>query len=332
MLFIKPSYKIHPISDGKTILKDIELAARNCYKSEGKISKDELSAVTLVQKLIKNKHHAMLEFGHNPIFTVSKDIFDELISLNINFLPHMVDLEYRSPKYLTFTENNHRTLISGNMRAYIEFIGAHRTNWAVRMLCEELHKNYPIIFTKELILPDRLPKRVHTFIKEVALFTLDLNERLHHETLTISFICDRGISHELVRHRECSFAQESTRYVNYTHNEHITFILPSHIDYIDETATLKPDVACWYVQMRAVENAYFHLVKQHLWSMQRARSVLNNSVKTEIFVKANLLEWRHLLQLRTEAAAHPDMRALMMPLHKELQRIGGILFNIQIEY
>ena len=216
MKLIKANYKIITPINGEEILRQIEIAARTCYKSEDKIeyimnahgnpSFTASSARILITKLIKNGHEAMLEFGGN---------------------------------------------------------------------------------------------------------------------ITVKFICDRGVSHELVRHRLCSFAQESTRYCNYGKDEHISFIIPS---WITDISSDNEDVTNWYDAMCESEDRYNNLISLG-WSPQQARSVLPNSLKTEINVSCNIREWREIFKQRTASAAHPDMQYLMRPLLKEFQSRIPILFD-----
>lgn len=146
---------------------------------------------------------------------------------------------------------------------------------------------------------------------------------LEHESLTVRFICDRGVSHEIVRHRIASFSQESTRYCNYSGDRfrnNITFIKPCFLE--EGTGGYK----LWKQAMFIAEKEYFELLKLSC-TPQEARSVLPNSVKTEIVMTANLREWRHFLKLRTAKAAHPQMRELTVPLLKELQERIPVVFD-----
>ena len=234
MKLIRASYEIITPINGEEILKQIELAARTCYKSEDKIEygvKDipndisqldenyyAISARKLISNLIKNKHDAMLEFGGN---------------------------------------------------------------------------------------------------------------------ITVKFICDRGVSHELVRHRLASFAQESTRYCNYGNDEHIQFIIPNWLDLKESIIDLEylsnlevsDNGTRWILSMYQAEDNYLYLLNIEHWSPQQARSVLPNSLKTEINMSANIRERRHILKLRTSKAAHPQMRELMCPLLDELKNKIPILFD-----
>ncbi len=146
---------------------------------------------------------------------------------------------------------------------------------------------------------------------------------LEHSSLTVKFICDRGISHELVRHRMASFAQESTRYCNYSQdkfNSQITVIEPFYLEKGSEAYRL------WEQEMAHAEEAYFDLLNQGL-TPQEARCVLPNSLKTEVIITANYREWRHMLKLRTDKAAHPQMRELMVPLLKDLYEQIPVIFD-----
>jgi thymidylate synthase (FAD) len=138
---------------------------------------------------------------------------------------------------------------------------------------------------------------------------------IEHLSVTVRFTCDRGVSHELVRHRLASFSQESTRYCNYTagrFGSELTFIRPTRFDEWETTAR-----EAWLRAMEQAETSYSDMIS---WGLkpEQARSVLPNSLKTEIVMTANLREWRHVFRLRTSECAHPDMRALMVPLKAEL--------------
>lgn len=139
---------------------------------------------------------------------------------------------------------------------------------------------------------------------------------LEHESLTVRFICDRGVSHEIVRHRLASYSQESQRYVRY--NDDIEFINP-------HMPNAKAHEA-WQELCERAEETYRELLSYGV-QPQQARSVLPNSTKTEIVMTANLREWRHFLKLRTAKAAHPQMRELTVPLLKELQERIPVIFD-----
>lgn len=132
---------------------------------------------------------------------------------------------------------------------------------------------------------------------------------IEHVTISVNVVCDRGVSHEIVRHRIASYAQESTRYCNYSNDKfgnEIAVIEPAFFSDIQSDT----DRAAWNAWSRAMltlESCYMELIKLGR-SPQEARSVLPNSLKTEIVMTMNLREWRHFLTLRTSSAAHPQMR------------------------
>lgn len=151
---------------------------------------------------------------------------------------------------------------------------------------------------------------------------------LEHESMTVKFICDRGVSHELVRHRIASFTQESTRYCNYSKDgfgNELTFILPPWVDTGRGGADTVAE-AVWYNAMDDAESAYLELLNLG-WKPEQARDVLPVSVKTEVVVTANLREWRTILIQRAAKTAHPQMRELMVPLLAELKQTVPIMFD-----
>jgi len=135
-----------------------------------------------------------------------------------------------------------------------------------------------------------------------------------HEKVTVRIICDRGVSHEIVRHRLAAYSQESTRYCNYAgdkFNNEITVIKPFFFIPPDEQAT---DVYLeWLCACQDAEKSYFRLLELGA-TPQEARSILPNSLKTEIVVTYNLREWRHFFTLRAAKTAHPQMQQVAIPL------------------
>ena len=153
-------------------------------------------------------------------------------------------------------------------------------------------------------------------------------------SITVKFICDRGVSHEFVRHRLASFAQESTRYCNYGKDEHITFIIPcwlgiteGNYEYDDIKKYVHTNQEIWLQAIYEAEINYYKLVRLKNWKPQQARSVLPNSLKTELNIKANIREWRHIFKMRTAKTAHPQMQELMQPLLDEFKEKIPILFD-----
>lgn len=145
---------------------------------------------------------------------------------------------------------------------------------------------------------------------------------LEHVSFTVKFICDRGVSHEIVRHRIASYSQESTRYCNYSKGEfsgELTFILPQFFK--DGPSREMFEIAC-----KNAEDSYFELLSLGFMPEQ-ARAVLPNCLKTEVIMTANVREWRHFLKLRTSKAAHPQIRELAIQLLNQLLEIVPELFE-----
>lgn len=158
------------------------------------------------------------------------------------------------------------------------------------------------------------------FIK--MLIKLGHESVLEHVSVSCKFIVDRGVSHELVRHRIASFTQESTRYCNYQGEKfggEITVIQPTDLSY-DQL------IGPWMEVMTHAEDAYMKLINAGV-SPQIARSVLPNSLKTEVVMTANLREWRHFFKLRRSPQAHPQMREVANILFKDFREKLPIIFE-----
>jgi len=143
---------------------------------------------------------------------------------------------------------------------------------------------------------------------------------LEHGSISVRFITNRGVTHEIVRHRLASYSQESSRYVNYNGQE-MEFIEPVWWEErtVGQEETFK-------VALMSAEKAYKDLLEQK-WKPEQAREVLPNSLKTEIVMTANPREWRHFFKLRTSKAAHPQLRALARELLIDLQDMTPVLFG-----
>jgi len=299
MKIIKPSVEYFGAipTEYNAALKFIEIAGRTCYKSEDKITED--SAEEFVRKLIKAGHLAMIEHSN---FVVRTRRIDSLLT----------SLQGSIGKYLIAVATPDYTYIGGSLTA-----------WYQRLLLENTYKGPfncffhiwgnlfgldKIVFSHgfrdipktewwQPCLYDEIPKELHRY--------------------SAKFICDRGVSHELVRHRPCSFAQESTRYVNYGGKD-MEFIEPTDLENWQDDSYRQFMLAC-----ADAEDAYHYMVKpEGPLSPQQARAVLPNALKTEIVVTADAAEWAHIRKLRTAKAAHPDMQRVMnmMPWEEFLDK------------
>ena len=160
---------------------------------------------------------------------------------------------------------------------------------------------------------------------------------IEHGVLRARVICDRGVTHELVRHRLAAYSQESTRYCNYKGG--VEFIIPPWVgiepgDYAQDNpdwtlVTSESSDFEWFQACMNAEKSYLDLIEKG-WKPQQARSVLPNSLKTEIVVTANLREWRRIFDLRAVGVSgkpHPQMVEVMMPLLKDAQGLVPIIFD-----
>jgi thymidylate synthase (FAD) len=150
---------------------------------------------------------------------------------------------------------------------------------------------------------------------------------LEHVSISVKIVCDRGVSHELVRHRLASYSQESTRYANYGKEKfgrEITVIRPNF------WPTSYPLYVVWRQSCLDAELAYMTLLDRGA-KAQEARSVLPNSLKTDIVITANIREWRHIFNLRCGKAAHPQIRQIMLPLLGAFYQRLPVLFEAQYE-
>ena len=294
MKLIKPNFEIitqNPNNDG--MLKHIELCGRVCYKSEDKI-KDNTAAI-FVNGLIKSGHTSVLE--HGTVYLYIKDKAYNVIPLYEQYKEN----KYSKASLPFATEHNAECYVTTNYRVLVE------NNWLddLQYQCE------PTEF--------------------------------HEKRVTVKFICDRGISHEFVRHRVFSFSQESTRYCNYSKNKfgnELTFIIPNWFSGLklsseEESAEVYGDqiVNRWYssndtenmwvISLLDQEITYIELLEKG-WLSQQARTILPNSLKTELMMTGFVTDWKHFFELRCSKAAHPQSQELAIPLEEEFKKLNLI--------
>lgn len=295
----------------KDPVKKIEQVARVCYKSEDKIK--EGSAEKMVKGLVRSKHYAMLEHG-----SVAISLCEEDYSYMINKINELKCYSGFN-SFLRYTALATTNIVSGNFRAWREFLeGCVRDNIPVlRGVADILFKYNPIFEGIDRIwLIDGKSKMSYSDPVEIKdMSDLTLLERLVHEDVTIKWICDRGVSHEIVRHRVASFAQESTRYCNYGESGDVVFIDPSYMWRDMDEEQVKYLKHYWQINMEQAERAYMMMLDRGA-TPQMARSVLPNSLKTEVVMTASLDEWVHFFSLRalgTTGKPHPQMEEIAKP-------------------
>lgn len=273
-------------------IKKIEKCGRVCYKSEDKITED--SAEKFVANIIKRGHEAVLEHA-SFIFQVSYNVYED-IREKVMF----VENRYPVKMYLRFTDSD-GYVVSGNVRAWRDFFCFA----GVPPYMNDFVEANPILFPEFKIDSPFNLKGGKWSIRQISANELvSTYHRLVHEDVSVKFICDRGVTHEIVRHRPASFCQESTRYCNYRNGKfggEITVIKPC---FFKENSTRYLN---WFVACESAETAY-NAILEDGGTPQEARDVLPNSLKTELIMTAPLMEWCHFFNLRMSPAAHPQMQ------------------------
>lgn len=327
MQIVKAGFEVFdPFIEG-SITKKIERVARVCYKSEDKIC--EGSDKRMVRALVKGGHYAMLEHG-SIILTTDRVGYDAFLRV----LEYVRD-ETGESTYLRYTPDTYsgRFVISGNCRAWKELL----------IVC----KTYGIMLNKSLVNILKQDKYSPMFEEadevtlceadiyhytEIIPIQLNVREWLIHLDMSVKFTVDRGVSHEIVRHRKASFAQESTRYCNYGNNGgEITVIEPCFLTNEGElpVESWGERYGAWVRACETAEKAYLVMIEDGA-TPQEARAVLPNSLKTEVVMTANINEWKHFFKLRAVGATgkpHPQMQEVAIPLLKEVKKIVPMVFD-----
>jgi len=296
MKIIKPSGVLIPNPNPLNVLKFIEGYGRTAYQSYDKITED--SADRFCKMILDSGHHAVFECVHYTIqqpYTSYKQ--KEIVELH----PHLTVKVYDDYIYIggslkTWTENK-----EGNVY----------TDSAISAF-KEVSKFVPDIF-KDMVFPRNI--KPDDIVCSVLTREKDIPEAIFPDLVVavVRFVADRGVSHELVRHRKCAYLQESTRYCNYSKGKYgnqISVIQPpfNKIEELDE----------WETICRTIEESYLLLISKGV-KPQIARSILPNCLKTEIKTVASLTQWKYMLNLRLyNERAHPQMREIMKFAEKEL--------------
>jgi thymidylate synthase (FAD) len=215
-------------------------------------------------------------------------------------------------------------LITGSVRAFRELYKEHGNVKLIKAITSYLVDKHPLFFKD--IVPERgvVPQSgvaiEKIYLEDVDKFSADL--LIKHRYVGVKFYTNRAVTHEIVRHRPCSFLQESQRYCRYSEDKfdsQVTFIKPMFY----EEGTAEYDL--WVKAMEETEKIYLKLLETS--TPQAARTVLPNSCKTEIIVYCNLLEWLHIFKLRTTRAAEPSMREVMITLLEEFSNRFPAVFG-----
>ena len=279
MKFVDPNAEIIDIRDP---LERIERIGRICYKSEDKIGPG--TAKKFVKMLIQRKHYAMLEHAHVH-YKVEAESLDILLNIPGVIVSKLAGSDWLVTVSVSHLFNPKYESICLIWQMYVLFYNEY--------LAEDGDIPTSIEFDDVQLLSDKLLKA----------------HKHEHELVSICFTCDRGVSHELVRHR-CAVAQESTRYCNYSSDKfgsEIRVVVPSTFADWDESSR-----ACWTAATNASEQCYLAMIENGR-KPQEARSVLNNSLATQVVLSMTPDRWEHFFDLRsrgTTGAPHPDMKVV----------------------
>ena len=279
MKFIDPNAEIIDIQNP---LERIERIGRICYKSEDKIGPG--TAKKFVRMLIERKHYAMLEHAHVH-YKVEAESLDILLNIPGVIVSKLAGSNWLVTVSVSHLFNPKYESICLIWQMYVLFYNEY--------LAEDGDIPTSIEFDDVQLLSDKLLKA----------------HKHEHELVSICFTCDRGVSHELVRHR-CAVAQESTRYCNYSSDKfgsEIRVVVPSTFADWDESSR-----ACWTAATNASEQCYLAMIENGC-KPQEARSVLNNSLATQVVLSMTPDRWEHFFDLRsrgTTGAPHPDMKVV----------------------
>lgn len=309
----------------------IERIGRLCYKSEDKVTED--SAIKFVTAMYKSNHHAMLEHYH-VMLSMSATTYTDFVSVisNADEYMHTNLRKYLNMTYRELTPSVTLCYVSSSFRGFIDVLKVIGCTGVGHALGSTLNNLFPELFPDYSFDPE-IDERFSINIIPWDVFKGEIQDEewfsdaekdkilSKHIPITAIFRCDRGVSHELVRHRPASFAQESTRYCNYSNdkfNHSVTFIKPCFF----EPGTYQYDA--WSYACTESEKIYFTLLDLGA-KPQEARSVLVNSVKTEIALTATEEEWQHIINLRyhgTTGAPHPQMIEVMKMVYPDICKLS----------
>lgn len=291
---VKPNAET--IVNNDTVLQRIERVGRICYKSEDKIAGD--SRFKFVDTVVRLGHNSVLEFGLISVcfrFANYNEAFNRTKYLHSN--PYISVCMTYDPANVTIT---------ASLRVWLDIINNHP--------CGDLELNAVSLFDKDPELSWIFTKRDIPVPNRNIRHAAIIPTPLFHRRPLVKFTVSRAISHQIVRHRVCSFMQESQRYCRY--DKEMTFIEPLWVDSTEKSELFVDDC----------ENAFYRYnrrIQQGL-KPQEARGCLPQDVKTELYVMADIKEWKHIFSQRCAPGADPEMQRVMKPLQQEFLDRGWI--------
>lgn len=308
MIIVDPSFEIQDDLDRQPIAVRLESCGRICYKSEDMITEE--SAIPFVKKIAVHGHNSVLEMAVATYRIICH-------------ADHVLEFHACQPKYFITDRIDSGLLLTGSIRAFREMYSQYADNSVVNEIVADLAGRYPYLFEGIYNAEEALARSADIQVSKLSLEQVeDLPADLlaKHRYIGVKFIVNRAVTHELVRHRPCSFLQESQRYCRYSQDKfgnQVTFIKPVFF------AADSKELVLWTQAMEESEKLYLKLLETS--TPQAARTVLPNSCKTEIITYCNIAEWKHIFSLRTSPAAEPSMREIMIPLEKEMKKRYPIL-------
>lgn len=323
-------YGMAPCEESRA-LRLVEISGRTAYKSEDKITDD--SAKSFVLMLKKHNHLSVLEHS-NIVFKIEEDPSSDAAGKSFrakelqDFLLRTLKDRNVYHRFFPLSEHHGGFAAAGNFRSWMETVDYLKElgSPAGQFLSGCLSRFYPNLFPPEGVPPTGMPGCRVSLMEEGE--QLDLLRRAPHSDLPVfvfKFICDRGITHEVVRHRVFSFTQESTRYVNYK-NKGMTVILPEelHPFFDDSSGQLNrsdPTADKWYVRIATLFDWYQEDIGRGL-RPEIARDILPNLLKSEIFVSGRWSGWKHFVGLRDSRQAHPRIRSIAREVRTYFESLG----------
>ena len=268
----------------------IEKVGRTCYKSTSAMTEE--TAKKFYHNLVSRNHTAMLEHV-TFVFEVCSFVYQ-----------HLYGHKYLNYSVEEFEDGTTRFLVSGNLRA----INESRENVLLSVLGHNIDPD--LIYCEDDFQLSIVSEAFCRLVDIDSLPNIQEHAYKKHKYLTFHYICDRGVSHEIVRHRPSSYAQESTRYCNYSKDKfgsEITCITPADFEKWDDESRYY-----FFHSINYAEDCYIRMLNKGR-TPQEARAVLPNALKTEVVMTANCEEYDHFFNLRsrgTTGAPHPDMKKL----------------------
>ena len=312
-------------------LKMVELCGRTAYKSEDRITVD--SAQSFVLSLKKLGHLSVLEHSNIALRitgSTGSGIGSSGVRGSLLWQDLIGGLRERNGFHRVVplsTGASDDFVIAGNFRSWFETLSWFRANDSRfgHFFGHHLHQFYPHLFPAGVVSPSELDFQAELMDEQEQMAMMRRNPATDLAVFIFKFICDRGITHEVVRHRVFSFTQESTRYVNYQ-NRGLVLIVPEELrsffdDACGELDQRDPIASMWVARAKSLYEWYQADLERGL-KPEIARDILPNLLKSEIFVSGRWSGWRHFIQLRDSKKAHPRIREIAREVRKYFESIG----------